>query len=148
MFCHPERSKCFANAKHLRSRRIPFTQAQPRTYRGVLSAYYRPLSKTCHSVSNDAMPCQAFCGDTSASTLEAAPFRSRRKVFDDQTKLVTLFNPAAGPQVPPSISSGLAPTITHFDLPDSLGRQAAHSSARLLLAGHRMTRAHLHDGLT
>src|SRR5271163_3102659 len=28
-FCHPERSKCFANAKHLRSRRIPCTTAPP-----------------------------------------------------------------------------------------------------------------------
>src|ERR1700692_2362046 len=85
----------------------------------------------CHSVSNDAMPCQAFCGDTSAATPKEAPFRSRRMHFDVQTKVVTLFNPAAGHQVPPSISSGLAPTITHFDLPDCSGRQAAHSNARL-----------------
>src|SRR5712691_7011447 len=34
-----------------------------------------------------------------------------------------------------------------FRTPRSSGRQAAHSSARFLSSVHRMTRAHLHNGL-
>jgi hypothetical protein len=48
---------------------------------------------------------------------ESSAISLSQKVFDVQTKLVTHFNPAVGHQVPPSISSGLAPMITHFDLP-------------------------------
>src|SRR5208283_805002 len=33
--CHPERSRCFAKAKHLRSRRIPRTTAVPTASQGV-----------------------------------------------------------------------------------------------------------------
>ena len=94
------------------------------------------LPEKRHSVSNDGVTCQAIFGDTAASTPEAAPFRSSRTSLIPKTKLVTHFNPAAGHQVPPYISSALAPTIAHFDLPDFSGRQAAHSSARLLLASH------------
>src|SRR5208282_4521426 len=36
------------------------------------------LTRFCHPVSNDAMPCQGFRGDTSAWTPKAAPFRSSR----------------------------------------------------------------------
>ena len=68
-------------------------------------------------------------------------------VLTFRPKLVTVLNLAAGPQAPPSISSGLAPTITDFDLPDFSGRQAAHSSARFPSSVHGMTRAHLHTAL-
>jgi hypothetical protein len=41
----------------------------------------RNLFSGCHPVSNDACPVKRFCGDTSARTREAAPFRSSRTLL-------------------------------------------------------------------
>src|SRR5712671_853694 len=105
------------------------------------------LFRYCHPVSNDVVRSQGVCGDTPAWTPEAAPFRSRRTLLTPRPRssLIESCSRTSGPTI------HLFGTCTHdcsLRTPRFSGRQVAHSSARLLLAGHRMTRAHLHDGLT
>jgi hypothetical protein len=103
---------------------------------------------SCHSVSNDCAHCQAFFGDTAASTPERAPFRSSRTFLTPRLRssLYLISQRDLRPHHPslrdllPRLLTSISPTFS--------GRRAAHSNARLLLAGHGMTRAHLHDGLT
>ena len=77
------------------------------------------LQCICHSVSNDAMPCQAFCGDTSAWTPKAAPFRSRRTLLMSRPSSSLHSILQRDPRSHHPSLRDLQPTITHFDLPDS-----------------------------
>jgi hypothetical protein len=100
MLCHPERSKtptkwvsCVVEGS-LSAQRLPPSHACGDSHsrlsgRAQLDSVLRSANHAlpsrwvvakfdCHSVSNDAAPCQAFLGDTPASTPKAAPFRSSR----------------------------------------------------------------------
>ena len=71
-------------------------------------------------ISNDAGACQGFLFDTPPWThwvLTQRHFALVEKVLTSQTKVVTLCNLAVGPQVPPSISSVLAPMILSSNSP-------------------------------
>ena len=68
--------------------------------------------------------------------------------IDSQTKVVIRFQSRSGTSGSTIHLFGTSAHDCSVRSPCFSGRQAAHSSARLLLAGHRMTRAHLHNGLT
>jgi len=89
-------------------------------YREAWHLFQHPQSSDCHPVSNDAGACQGFLFDTQPWThwvLTQRHFALVEKVLTSQTKVVTLCNLAVGPQVPPSISSVLAPMILSSNSP-------------------------------
>src|ERR1700689_5895254 len=99
-------------------------------------------------VSNDAMPCQAFCGDTPASTPKAAPFRSRRtSLMSRPSSSLYLISQRDTRSHHPSLRD-LHPRLLTSNSPTFQGGRLPTQALGSLLAGHGMTRAHLHDGLT
>jgi hypothetical protein len=107
-----------------------------------------PNVKSCHPVSNDAAPCQGFLGDTPASTPKAAPFRSSRTPLMSRpsSPLSSILQRDLRPHHP-SLRDLLPRLLTSISLTLHGGRLPTQRLGSLL-AGHGMTRAHLHDGLT